>query len=142
MIVYDPAAYASDAGTIRELARFSFPRQPGGERLSIADYFRPVDSGVMDVVAFQIVTVGDEATHRFEKLQADGEYARRSTRMGSPWRRRRRSPSGCIAAFVAISASSPGAASDIRGGSAPAPISRITSPFSRSSPPSQRWESC
>ena len=28
-----------------------------------------------DVVAFQIVTVGDEATRRFEKLQAAGEYS-------------------------------------------------------------------
>jgi 5-methyltetrahydrofolate--homocysteine methyltransferase len=75
VIVYDPAAFASDAGSIRELGRFSFPRQSGGERLCIADYFRPVRGGVTDVVAFQIVTVGDEATRRFEKLQAAGEYS-------------------------------------------------------------------
>jgi 5-methyltetrahydrofolate--homocysteine methyltransferase len=75
LIVYDPAAYQSDAGSLRELARFHFPRQEGRERLCIADYFRSVDSGEVDVVAFQVVTVGDEATRRFEAQQAAGEYS-------------------------------------------------------------------
>jgi 5-methyltetrahydrofolate--homocysteine methyltransferase len=75
VIVYDPAAYQSDGGSLRELARFHFPRQEGRDRLCIADYFRSVESGEVDVVAFQIVTVGNEATQRFERLQAAGEYA-------------------------------------------------------------------
>ena len=33
-----------------------------------------VDSGDVDVVALQIVTVGNEATQRFEKLQGANEY--------------------------------------------------------------------
>ena len=74
VIIYDPDAYAKD-GTLVERARFHFPRQDGRERLCIADYFRSVASTDVDVVAFQIVTVGDEATRRFETLQAQGEYS-------------------------------------------------------------------
>ena len=73
LVVYDPDAYAAD-GTTREIASFHFPRQEGRERLCIADYFRPVDSTDVDVVGFQIVTVGDAASQRFQTLQDAGEY--------------------------------------------------------------------
>jgi 5-methyltetrahydrofolate--homocysteine methyltransferase len=73
LVVYDPSAYAAD-GTTREIARFHFPRQEGRERLCIADYFRSSGSTDVDVVAFQIVTVGDAATERFQTLQNSGEY--------------------------------------------------------------------
>ena len=73
VIVYDPAAYTRD-GSALELARFHFPRQEGRERLCIADYFRSTESGDMDVLALQVVTVGDAATREFERLQAAGEY--------------------------------------------------------------------
>lgn len=75
VIVYDPDAYDADGGTLREVARFHFPRQEGRERLCLADYFRSVDSGEVDVIGLQVVTVGDAATRRFEELQARGEYA-------------------------------------------------------------------
>ena len=75
LIVYDPAAYASDGGSLREIARFNFPRQEGRERLALSDYFRSVDSGDVDVAAFQIVTVGDVATRRFEEIQGRGDYS-------------------------------------------------------------------
>ncbi len=74
LVVYDPAAYVRD-GSLGEISRFHFPRQEGRERLCIADYFRGVASGDVDVVAFQIVTVGDAATRRFDELQAAGEYS-------------------------------------------------------------------
>src|SRR5688500_12310583 len=74
VVVYDPAAYAAD-GTRTEVARFHFPRQEGRERLCLADYVRPVGSEAMDVVGLQVVTIGDEATRRFEALQAEGEYS-------------------------------------------------------------------
>ena len=74
MIVYDPAAFAAD-GARREAARFHFPRQEGRERLCLADYVRPVGSEQMDVIGLQVVTVGDDATRRFEALQAAGEYS-------------------------------------------------------------------
>jgi 5-methyltetrahydrofolate--homocysteine methyltransferase len=58
-----------------EIARFHFPRQPHGERLCLADYFASAESGAVDVVALQVVTVGQEATERFDRLQAGGDYA-------------------------------------------------------------------
>ncbi len=75
VILYDPAAAESDGGSLREIARFHFPRMVGRDRLCIADYFRSVESGVLDVAPIQIVTVGLEATRRFDKLQAEGEYS-------------------------------------------------------------------
>ena len=56
------------------LTRFSFPRQPYDDHLALSDYFAPVESGQMDVVAFQVVTVGQEATQRFDKLQSAHDY--------------------------------------------------------------------
>jgi len=74
LLVYDPAAYESDGASLREIARFHFPRQEGRERLCLADYFRSTQSSDVDVVALQVVTVGDAATHRFDELQRAGEY--------------------------------------------------------------------
>jgi 5-methyltetrahydrofolate--homocysteine methyltransferase len=74
VVVYEPEAYARD-GTLVEKTRFQFPRQDGRARLCLADYFRSSTSGDVDVVAFQIVTVGDEATRRFEQQLAAGEYS-------------------------------------------------------------------
>jgi 5-methyltetrahydrofolate--homocysteine methyltransferase len=73
LVVYDPDAYAKD-GSTSEVARFHFPRQEGRDRLCIADYFRSAESGDVDVVGFQIVTVGDAAAERFQTLQNAGEY--------------------------------------------------------------------
>ncbi|MGH7636430.1 MAG: methionine synthase [Gemmatimonadaceae bacterium] len=74
VVVFDPGAYERD-GSLTEIARFHFPRQDGRERLCLADYFRSFESGDVDVVAFQVVTVGDDATRRFDELQTAGEYS-------------------------------------------------------------------
>ncbi len=73
LIIYDPGSV--QAGAPVELLRFNFPRQPGGDNLCLADYFASTESGRIDVAAFQVVTVGDEATHRFQSLQEQGEYS-------------------------------------------------------------------
>ncbi|MCC6189443.1 MAG: methionine synthase [Anaerolineales bacterium] len=73
LLIYD-AASAQNGGGLRALARFTFPRQPGQDVLCLADYFAPVDSGVIDVAAFQVVTVGPRATERFDRLQASHAY--------------------------------------------------------------------
>jgi 5-methyltetrahydrofolate--homocysteine methyltransferase len=73
LILYAPESL--DAGEPAELMRFEFPRQPAGDRLCLADYFSPLESGVMDVVAFQVVTVGQEATQRFDRLQDQGDFS-------------------------------------------------------------------
>jgi 5-methyltetrahydrofolate--homocysteine methyltransferase len=75
IIVYDPAAYQSDGGSLREIARFHFPRMVGRERLCLADYFRSSESGDVDVAALQIVTVGDAASREFDRLQSANEYS-------------------------------------------------------------------
>ncbi len=72
LLVYDPEAL--QAGETRELTRFDFPRQEDGERLCLADYFASVESGIMDVVALQVVTVGQKASDRFQRLQDAGDY--------------------------------------------------------------------
>jgi 5-methyltetrahydrofolate--homocysteine methyltransferase len=73
LLVYNPAAYEKD-GTTQEIARFHFPRQEGREHLCLADYFRATDSSDVDVVALQVVTVGDAASEKFQELQTAGEY--------------------------------------------------------------------
>jgi 5-methyltetrahydrofolate--homocysteine methyltransferase len=69
IVVLDPA----DRETV--LQRFTCPRQPGGDRVCLADFYRPKDSGELDVVALQSVTVGDEVTELMASLEADGEFA-------------------------------------------------------------------
>lgn len=59
----------------KEWVRFTFPRQEGGQRLCIADYFAPKSSGIMDVVAFHVVTVGPKAAEFSRSLFESGHYA-------------------------------------------------------------------
>jgi 5-methyltetrahydrofolate--homocysteine methyltransferase len=68
LIVYD-----TDATT--ERARFTFPRQAAGKRLCLADYFASVDSGHMDIVAFDLVTVGRRASEYSQELFKRDNYA-------------------------------------------------------------------
>jgi 5-methyltetrahydrofolate--homocysteine methyltransferase len=69
----DPADPAS------ELTRFVCPRQPKGDRICLADFFRPAVDGKppeeLDVIAVQAVTVGSEVTELMAKLETDGEFA-------------------------------------------------------------------
>ena len=71
--IYDPDTVTDQAPQVLET--FVFPRQAGGRGYCLADYFASQDSGRMDVVAFQVVTVGHQATNRFEALQEAGEFA-------------------------------------------------------------------
>jgi len=61
-----------------EKMRFTFPRQPleqrGGKNLCLADYFAAADSGVMDVVAFDLVTMGRRASEYSAELFASDNY--------------------------------------------------------------------
>ena len=68
LIVYDP-------DTRTERVRFTFPRQPAGKRLCLADYFASVESGHMDVVAFDLVTVGRRASEYSQVLFKQDNYA-------------------------------------------------------------------
>jgi 5-methyltetrahydrofolate--homocysteine methyltransferase len=72
LILYKPESLAAGP---RELTRFHFPRQPYDEHLALSDYFADVASGQMDVVGFQVVTVGQAATERFDQFQAQNNYS-------------------------------------------------------------------
>jgi len=69
VVVLDPDDHS------KVLERLVFPRQPKHDRICLADFYRPKDSGELDVVALQAVTVGDEVTQLLAKLEADGEFA-------------------------------------------------------------------
>ncbi|WP_346775917.1 methionine synthase [Micromonospora sp. HNM0581] len=56
-----------------ERARFTFPRQRQERRLCLADFFRP-RGGDLDVVALQLVTVGQPVSEYAAKLFARNEY--------------------------------------------------------------------
>jgi 5-methyltetrahydrofolate--homocysteine methyltransferase len=51
-----------------EVARFTFPRQRRDRFLCLADFFRPKDSGELDVVAFQLVTMGNRVSESTAEL--------------------------------------------------------------------------
>ncbi len=70
VIIYDPKDRS------REIARFPFTRQIGGDHLCLADYLREPRNGEgIDVVALQVVTVGTVAARRTEEFQAKGDYS-------------------------------------------------------------------
>jgi 5-methyltetrahydrofolate--homocysteine methyltransferase len=57
-----------------ERLRFTFPRQPEGKRLCLADYFASQDSGRMDVAAFHLVTMGRRASQYAQELFKADNY--------------------------------------------------------------------
>ncbi|MGW2816185.1 methionine synthase [Streptomyces sp. NPDC001415] len=57
-----------------ERTRFTFPRQRRGRRLCLADFFRPEDSGEVDVVGLQVVTVGSKIGEETAKLFEANAY--------------------------------------------------------------------
>jgi 5-methyltetrahydrofolate--homocysteine methyltransferase len=58
----------------QERTRFSFPRQSRDRRLCLADFFRSKDSGEIDVVSFQIVTMGESVSEAINKLFSQNLY--------------------------------------------------------------------
>jgi 5-methyltetrahydrofolate--homocysteine methyltransferase len=68
----DLIVYHDDEKT--ERVRFTFPRQPHGKHLSLADFFASKDSGRMDVVAFHLVTMGRRASLYSQELFKADNY--------------------------------------------------------------------
>jgi 5-methyltetrahydrofolate--homocysteine methyltransferase len=68
LIIYDDSTKA-------ELERFTFPRQPAGKHLCLADYFASVESGHMDIVAFHLVTMGRRASEYSQQLFKSDNYS-------------------------------------------------------------------
>ena len=59
---------------LREWLRFTFPRQRDDRFLCISDYFRSVESGEIDVIALQAVTIGAKASEFTRHLFDAGNY--------------------------------------------------------------------
>jgi 5-methyltetrahydrofolate--homocysteine methyltransferase len=74
LIIYEPQENTNGNGKPSEIARFHFPRQSNREHLCLADYFASVESGKIDVVAFQVVTMGQAATETVQRYQEAGNY--------------------------------------------------------------------
>ena len=55
--------------------RFTFPRQPAGKHLCLADFFASRGSGKKDVVAFHLVTVGRRASEYSHELFKADNYS-------------------------------------------------------------------
>jgi 5-methyltetrahydrofolate--homocysteine methyltransferase len=55
-------------------ARFTFPRQRRDRHLCLSDYFRPRESGEVDVVAFHVVTMGNRVSDVTAELFAKNAY--------------------------------------------------------------------
>ncbi|MEF3301644.1 methionine synthase [Paenibacillus sp. GYB003] len=70
IIVYDPENQQA------VLHRFSFPRQEVEPYLCLADFLKPVSSGVMDYVGFLVVTAGQGIRARAEAMKEQGDYLR------------------------------------------------------------------
>ncbi|HLA11729.1 MAG TPA: methionine synthase [Pyrinomonadaceae bacterium] len=69
----DLLIYEDDEKT--ERLRFTFPRQPAGKNLCLADFFASRESGRMDVVAFHLVTMGRRASAYSQELFKSDNYA-------------------------------------------------------------------
>lgn len=57
-----------------ERVRFTFPRQSRDRRLCLADFFRSKNSNEIDVVSFQIVTMGQSISDAITKLFKENLY--------------------------------------------------------------------
>jgi len=73
LIMFDPAG---GADSDKEIGRFQFARQVGGDNLCLSDYFAigKTQDGRRDVAALHLVTIGPRATAICEQLNADGKY--------------------------------------------------------------------
>lgn len=66
VVIYD----IEKPGT-EKLLSLNFPRQSGEVQRCLADYFRPMEDGQIDVAAFQIVTLGQDSADHVHKLQEE-----------------------------------------------------------------------
>jgi 5-methyltetrahydrofolate--homocysteine methyltransferase len=68
LVVLDPEKHSDEIG------RFTFPRQQRDRFLCLSDFFRPKDSGELDVVGFHLVTMGARVSEVTAELFAANAY--------------------------------------------------------------------
>ena len=74
LIILDPEAYQQ--GRQVETERFEFPRQTERDKLCLSDYFAQKSSGQIDVIPFQLVTMGDAVSKVCNGYDAAHEYSK------------------------------------------------------------------
>ncbi len=70
IVIYDPN------NTSKILQRFSFPRQDVEPFLCLADFLKPVESGIIDYVGFLVVTAGYGVRDLSSQWKDNGDYLR------------------------------------------------------------------
>jgi len=65
---------SDDPSDRRVRARLTFPRQRRDRHLCLSDFFRPAESGEVDVVAFQVATMGHAASRATSALFESDSY--------------------------------------------------------------------
>ncbi|WP_068775606.1 methionine synthase [Paenibacillus sp. FJAT-26967] len=70
VVIYDPEDQT------KEIKRFTFPRQNTEPYLCLADYLKPVESGIMDYVGFIVVTAGQGINELARTWRDQGDYLR------------------------------------------------------------------
>ena len=79
VIVYEgspPSTGNGQGSGLKEVQRFTLPRQKEGRRLCISDFFAPRSSGKFDVIGPSLVTIGWKASEETRRLFEAGEYTR------------------------------------------------------------------
>jgi 5-methyltetrahydrofolate--homocysteine methyltransferase len=76
LVVFEPPTGALDRPEHhgREILRFTFPRQRRAPYWCLADFWRPVASGVVDAAAFSIVTVGSRVSEVARQWFGENKY--------------------------------------------------------------------
>ena len=70
------AGTPAPTSNLKELLRFTFPRQREGRRLCISDFFASKSSGKLDVIGMSLVTIGALASRETQRLFEAGEYTK------------------------------------------------------------------
>lgn len=78
VILHHPADLATDGGSdgepFTERMRFTFPRQARDRHLCLSDFVASKESGQIDVVPFQLVTMGDRISKATAELYAENKF--------------------------------------------------------------------
>ncbi len=70
LIIFDPVNQS------KELTHIDFPRQNKEPYLCLSDYFFPISSNKMDLIAIQVVTVGDKVSKLCHELNEKNSYTK------------------------------------------------------------------
>jgi len=74
LIIFRPPEAESEPSELTEWLRFQFPRQQKSPFRCLADFFKPRESGAVDVVAFHLVTMGSGASEYSKSLYDAHRY--------------------------------------------------------------------